>query len=57
MSRYGRRLVRDQVLNEFNAALRDYPSGDPNKLREQIPPEDFLKVMDAELGGCPDDMT
>lgn len=43
-----RRLIRDQVLNDFKATLRDYPSGDPYRLREQIGAEEYIKLMDAE---------
>ncbi len=43
-----RRLIREQLLSSFRATLRDYPTGDPYKLREQIGPEDYLKFIDAE---------
>ena len=43
-----RRLVEEQILSNFKATLRDYPAGDPYKLREQIGPEEYLKFIDAE---------
>jgi hypothetical protein len=51
MHRDDRRLIREQLLNDFKAALRDYPAGDPYKLREQVAPEDYLKFMDDLLVG------
>jgi hypothetical protein len=49
MHRDDRRLISEQLLNDFKATLRDYPSGDPNKLREQLAPKDYLSVMDEQL--------
>jgi hypothetical protein len=49
-----RKNIREQLLNSFNAVLRDYPAGDPYRLREQMSPEDYLKFVDAlesEEGG------
>jgi hypothetical protein len=41
-----RRFVRDELLNSFNAILRDYPAGDPDSLREQMPLKDYLVFVD-----------
>ena len=41
-----RRFVRDELLNSFNAVLRDYPAGDPNGLRQQMPLKDYLAFVD-----------
>jgi hypothetical protein len=43
-----RRLIRDELFNNYKGTLRDYPKGDPYNLREQIAPEDYLKFMDAD---------
>jgi hypothetical protein len=42
-----RKNIRQQLLNSFSAVLRDYPAGDPYRLREQMSPEDYLKFVDA----------
>jgi len=43
-----RRLVVDELLNNFKATLRAYPAGDPYKLRGQMDPEEYLKFIDSE---------
>jgi hypothetical protein len=45
--RFVRRNIREELLNAFNAVLRDYPAGDPYKLRGQMSQDDYLKFVDA----------
>lgn len=46
-----RRNIREELLNSFNAILRGYPSGDPYKLREYMPPDQYLKLIDRTNTG------
>jgi hypothetical protein len=49
--RFDRRNIRGQLVNGFNAVLRDYPAGDPYELRKQMSPEDYLNFVDAVESG------
>ncbi|SHL38275.1 hypothetical protein SAMN05444159_5754 [Bradyrhizobium lablabi] len=43
-----RLLIRDQLLNGFKGTLRDYPAGDPYKLRGQMSADDYARLVDSE---------
>jgi hypothetical protein len=45
-ARDDRGYIRDELVNSFNAVLRDYPAADPYGLRQQMLPEDYLKFVD-----------
>jgi len=46
--RADRRLILDQLLNNFKHTLIIYPAGDPDKLREHMEPQEYLKFIDAQ---------
>jgi hypothetical protein len=48
---FERKIIREQLLNSFNAVLGDYPAGDPYKLREKMSPEGYLSFVDAVESG------
>jgi hypothetical protein len=43
-----RRNVSEGLLSDFKTTLRDYPAGDPYKLRERLGHRDFLELIDSE---------
>jgi hypothetical protein len=44
-----RRMIRERLLRNFRLTKKNYPGGDPYKLREQIGPEEYLKFIDTEV--------
>ncbi|SHL38318.1 hypothetical protein SAMN05444159_5756 [Bradyrhizobium lablabi] len=47
-SKESRRNVREWLLNMFKSILRDYPAGDPYKLRDEMSAGDYSRLMDSE---------
>jgi hypothetical protein len=43
-----RRRVCEQLLSDFRQAVKDYPEGDPQKLRKKMGPEEYLQAVDSE---------
>jgi hypothetical protein len=50
-----RGFIRDELFNNFNSVLRDYPAGDPNRPREQMPPKGYFAFVDDLESGDGDD--
>lgn len=48
LPRGSRHNIRNALLNSYAALLSDYPAGDPNNLRKQLGPEDYLVLIDIE---------
>jgi hypothetical protein len=47
--RFARRLMFEQLVNFYIAALKDYPDGDPAGLLREMGVDDYVKIVDEEV--------
>jgi hypothetical protein len=43
-----RRLISDHLLNTYKNVLKEYPAGDPYKLRDEISSDEYARLIDSE---------